>query len=243
MEWVRMETQYVTGISRALGGSGDPSEVTAFGVFLGIKAALKTNRGSEDLSGIKIAIQGVGHVGYNLCHYLHDAGAEIFISDINREAVDRAVAEFDATAIDGDKIHTLDADVFAPCALGAVLNDKTIPEIKTPIIGGAANNQLASSNEHGAALLKRGILYAPDYAINSGGLINVANELEGYNRERAFKQAEGIYDTLMEIFKMSADEGIPTNEASDRLAENRIRSVAKLKTFYTSTPRLVFRRG
>ncbi len=243
MEWVRMETQYVTGISRALGGSGDPSVVTAFGVFLGIKAALKTKLGTEDLSGIKVAIQGVGHVGYNLCQYLHDAGAEIFISDINQEAVDRAVAEFDANAIDGDKIHALDVDVFAPCALGAVLDDKTIPDIKASIIGGAANNQLASSNEHGAALLKRGILYAPDYAINSGGLINVANELEGYNRERAFKQAEGIYDTLMEIFKMSADEGIPTNEASDRLAENRIRSVAKLKTFYTSTPRLVFKRG
>ncbi len=243
MEWVRMETQYVTGISRALGGSGDPSVVTAFGVFLGIKAALKTKLGTEDLSGIKVAIQGVGHVGYNLCQYLHDAGAEIFISDINQEAVDRAVAEFDANAIDGDKIHALDVDVFAPCALGAVLDDKTIPDIKASIIGGAANNQLASSNEHGAALLKRGILYAPDYAINSGGLINVANELEGYNRERAFKQAEGIYDTLMEIFKMSADEGIPTNEASDRLAENRIRSVAKLKTFYTSTLRLVFKRG
>ena len=243
MEWVRMETQYVTGISRALGGSGDPSLVTAFGVFLGIKAALKTRLGTEDLSGIKVAIQGVGHVGYNLCRYLYDAGAEIFISDINQEAVDRAVAEFDVTAIDGDKIHALDVDVFAPCALGAVLNDETIPEIKASIIGGAANNQLASSKEHGAALLKRGILYAPDYAINSGGLINVANELEGYDRERAFKQAEGIYDTLMEIFKMSAEEGIPTNVASDRLAENRIRSVAKFKTLYTSTPRRVFRRG
>lgn len=243
MEWVRMETQYVTGISRALGGSGDPSVVTAYGVFLGIKAALKTKRGTEDLSGIKVAIQGVGHVGYKLCRYLYDAGAEIYVSDINQEAVNRAVAEFDANAINADKIHALDVDVFAPCALGAVLNDKTIPEIKASIIGGAANNQLAASREHGAALLERGILYAPDYAINSGGLINVANELEGYNRERAFKQAEGIYDTLIEIFRMSAAEGIPTNVASDRLAENRIRSVAKLKTFYTSTPRLVFKRG
>ena len=243
MEWARMETRYVTGISRALGGSGDPSVVTAFGVFMGIKAALKTKRGTENLSGIKVTIQGVEHVGYNLCRYLHDAGAEIFVSDINQEEVDRAVAEFDANAIDSDKIHALDVDVFAPCAMGAVLDDKTIPEIKASIIGGAANNQLAASREHGAALLKRGILYAPDYAINSGGLINVANELEGYNRERAFQQAEGIYDTLMEIFKMSVDEGIPTNVASDRLAENRIRSVAKLKTFYTSTPRLVFKRG
>ncbi len=243
MECVRMETRYVTGISRALGGSGDPSVVTAFGVFVGIKAALKTKRGTEDLSGIKVAIQGVGHVGYKLCRYLHDAGADLFVSDINQEAVDRAVTEFDANAIEGDNIHALDVDVFAPCALGAVLDDRTIAEIKALIVAGAANNQLAASREHGAALLKRGILYAPDYAINSGGLINVANELEGYNRERAFKQAEGIYDTLMEIFKMSADEGIPTNVASDRLAENRIRSVAKLKTFYTGTPRLVFKRG
>ncbi|UCD37479.1 MAG: Glu/Leu/Phe/Val dehydrogenase [Fidelibacterota bacterium] len=242
MEWVRMETQCVTGISRALGGSGDPSPVTAFGVFVGIKAALKTKLGTESLDGVKVAVQGVGHVGHNLCRYLHDAGAELFISDINTASVDRVVAEFDATALDGDQIHALEVDVFAPCALGAVLNDKTIPEIKASIVGGAANNQLASSKVHGAALLKRNILYAPDYAINSGGLINVANELEGYNRERAFKQAEGIYDTLMEVFKMSADEGIPTNEASDRLAENRILSVAKFKTFYTNTSRRVFKR-
>lgn len=242
MEWVRMETRYVTGISRALGGSGDPSPVTAFGVFVGIKAALKIKLGTEDLSGIKIAVQGVGHVGYNLCRYLHDAGTELFISDINQASVDRAVAEFDATAVNGDQIHALDVDVFAPCALGAVLNGKTIPEIKASIVAGAANNQLASSKGDGAALLKRNILYAPDYAINSGGLINVANELEGYNRERAFKQAEAIHDTLMEIFQMSAEEGIPTSEASDRLAENRIRSVAKLGTFYTSTPSRVFRR-
>lgn len=242
MEWVRMETQYVTGISRALGGSGDPSPVTAFGVFVGIKAARKTKAGTEDLSGIKVAVQGVGHVGYNLCRYLHDAGVELYVSDINQERVERVVNEFDAKAVNGNEIHALDVDVFAPCALGAVLNDETIPEIKASIIGGAANNQLATSKEHGASLLKRNILYAPDYAINSGGLINVANELEGYNRERAFKQAEGIYDTLMEIFKMSVEEGIPTNQASDRLAEYRIQNVAKSKSFYTNSPRRVFKR-
>ena len=243
MEWVRMETHYVTGISRALGGSGDPSPVTAFGVFVGIRAALKTQRGSEDLSGVKIAVQGVGHVGYKLCRYLHDAGAELYISDINQEAVDRAMAEFDATQEDSDKIHSIDVDVFAPCALGAVLNDTTIPELKAPIVAGAANNQLATSKQHGAALLKRDILYAPDYAINAGGLINVANELEGYNRERAFQQAESIYYTLMEIFRTSAETGIPTNEASDRLAENRLRSVATIKTFFTSGPGKAIRGG
>jgi leucine dehydrogenase len=243
MEWVRMETQYVTGISRALGGSGDPSSVTAFGVFVGIKAALKIKIGTEDISGIRVAVQGVGHVGYNLCRYLHDAGAELFVSDINKAAVGQAVTEFGATSLNGDQIHSHDVDVFAPCALGAILNDDTIPQIKATIVAGAANNQLAISKVHSAMLLKRNILYAPDYAINSGGLINVANELEGYNRERAFKQAEGIYDTLMQIFTMSAEEGIPTSEASDRLAEQRLRNMAKLKTFYTSTPGRVFRRG
>ncbi|MFC1483581.1 Glu/Leu/Phe/Val dehydrogenase [Candidatus Neomarinimicrobiota bacterium] len=243
MEWVRMETQYVTGISRALGGSGDPSSVTAFGVFVGIKAALKIKIGTEDISGIRVAVQGVGHVGYNLCRYLHDAGAELFVSDINKAAVEQAVTEFGATSLNGDQIHAHDVDVYAPCAMGAILNDDTIPQIKATIVAGAANNQLAISKVHGAMLLKRNILYAPDYAINSGGLINVANELEGYNRERAFKQAEGIYDTLMQIFKRSVEEGIPTSEASDRLAEKRLRNMAKLKTFYTSTPRRVFKRG
>lgn len=243
MEWVRHETNNVTGISKALGGSGDPSPVTAFGTFMGIKAALKTKFGTDDLSGTKVAIQGVGHVGQNLCKFLNDAGAELFITDVNEAAVGFAVDEFGAKFVEGDKIHSVDVDVYAPCAMGATLNDKTIPEIKAKIIAGAANNQLEKSNVHGAALLKRGILYAPDYAINAGGLINVANELDGYNRDRAFKQAEGIYDTLMEIFKMSAAEGIPTNEASDRLAEERIKQVASIKTFYNSTGPKQFRRS
>ena len=237
MEWVRDETRHVTGISKALGGSGDPSPVTAFVVFIGMKAALLTARGSDDLSGIKVAVQGVGHVGYNLCRYLNAAGAELFVADVNEDAVERARNEFGAIALSGDEIYTFDADIFAPCAMGATLNDETIPLLKVSIVAGAANNQLAKSI-HGAALLKRNILYAPDYAINAGGLINVANELEGYNRERAFKQAEGIHDTLLAIFKMSKDEGIPTNEASDRLAEERIRRMAKLRgSFSPSQPR------
>ncbi|MFQ6030690.1 MAG: leucine dehydrogenase, partial [Dehalococcoidia bacterium] len=243
MEWVRMETQYVTGISRALGGSGDPSPVTAFGVFVGIKACLKTKFDQDSVRGVKVAVQGVGHVGYHICRYLHDAGAELYVTDIDQERLDRCAAEFDAQAVNGEDIHTLDVDVFAPCAMGAILNDATIPELKAPIVAGAANNQLGNSAVHGEMLIKRGILYAPDYAINAGGLINVANELEGYNRERAFKQAEGIYDTLMDIFKRSATEGVPTNVASDRQAEDRIRQVAKLKTFYTRPAGRTFRRG
>ncbi|MCK4578330.1 MAG: Glu/Leu/Phe/Val dehydrogenase [Candidatus Marinimicrobia bacterium] len=243
MEWVRNETQYVTGISRALGGSGDPSPVTALGVFVGIQAAFKTRRGSEDLNEVKVAVQGVGHVGYHICRLLHEAGAQLFVSDVNQLAVEIIVEEFGATAVNGDEIYGLDVDVFAPCAMGAILNDKTIPQLKAEIIAGAANNQLAESKKHGEALLKRGILYAPDYAINAGGLINVANELEGYNRDRAFQQAEGIYDTLMAIFKTSEAQGIPTNVASDQLAEERIQQVAKIKTFYTSTTHRVFKRS
>ena len=235
MEWVRNETRHVTGISKALGGSGDPSPVTAFGVFVGMKAALSTKFGSDDFNGRKVAIQGVGHVGYNLCRYLNGAGAQLFVTDVNAEAVTRAEREFGAKQVDGEAIYELDVDIFAPCAMGATLNDDTIPRLKAPIVAGAANNQLANSR-HGADLLKRDILYAPDYAINAGGLINVANELEGYNRERAFKQAEGIHETLMSIFKLSRDEDIPANEASDRLAEDRIRRMAQLKTSFASTP-------
>ncbi|MFC1481423.1 Glu/Leu/Phe/Val dehydrogenase [Candidatus Neomarinimicrobiota bacterium] len=234
MEWVRMETRSVTGISKALGGSGDPSPVTAFGTFMGIKAALKWMHSSEDLSGIKVGVQGVGHVGYYLCKNLHEAGAELFVTDVDQKAVDAAVQEFDAVQLSNDDIYGYDLDVFAPCAMGAILDDETIPRLKAKIVAGAANNQLAVSNKHGGELKKRGILYAPDYAINAGGLINVANELEGYNQERAFQQAEGIYDKLAEIFRLSDDQGIPTNFASDKLAEDRIQRVAQIKTLYTS---------
>ncbi len=234
MEWVRMETRSVTGISKALGGSGDPSPVTAFGTFMGIKAALNWMHHNEDLSGIKVGVQGVGHVGYYLCQYLHEAGAELFVTDVNQKALDAVVEEFGAVQLNNNDIYGYDLDVFAPCAMGAILDDDTIPQLKAKIVAGAANNQLAVSNKHGGELKKQGILYAPDYAINAGGLINVANELEGYNQERAFQQAEGIYDKLAEIFHLSDSQDLPTNLASDQLAEERIRRVAQIKTFYTS---------
>jgi len=243
MEWVRNETRYVTGISKALGGSGDPSPVTALGVFVGLQAAWKTKMDTEGLSGIKVAVQGIGHVGYHLCRLLHEAGAQLFIADVKQEAIGRAVRDFDATEVSGKEIYGLDVEIFSPCAMGAILNEDTIPQIKAKVVGGAANNQLAESKVHGEALRKRGILYAPDYAINAGGLINVANELEGYNQERAFQQAEGIYDTLVEIFRVSEKEGISTNAASDRLGEERIQQVAKLKQFYIRSTSRVFKRG
>ena len=231
MEHVRMETNYVTGISKALGGSGDPSPVTAYGVFIGIKACVKERLNKTEISGLKVSVQGLGHVGMHLCEYLHKAGAELFVTDIDQTLMGQAVNRFGATPVEAELINDLDVDVYAPCALGATINKDTIDNYKCTIIAGSANNQLAENN-FGMELKKRDILYAPDYAINAGGLINVSNELEGYNRERAFSQAEGIYDTLSEIFRRSKKENISTNEASDREAEHRIRKIGELKTFY-----------
>lgn len=235
MEWVRTETNHVTGISRALGGSGDPSVVTAYGVYVGMKAAVKSKLNRNSLDGLKIGVQGLGHVGMILVDYLAKDGVKLFVTDIDQNSIDKAVKDYNATAVGLDEIYGLDMDVFAPCALGAILNDETIPQLKCSIIAGAANNQLAKSHEHGKALMSKGVLVAPDYVINAGGLINVSNELEGYNRERAFNKAEGIYDTLMAIFKRSEEADIPTNIASDYLAEERIRILGELKSIYTST--------
>ena len=231
MEYVRMETGYVTGISQALGGSGDPSPVTAYGVFIGMKAAIKERLNKTEFSGLKISVQGLGSVGMSLCEYLYNAGAELFVTDLDQVVMGQAVDRFSATPVESDAIYDLDVDVYAPCALGATINLDTVDKFKCSIIAGAANNQLIES-DFGDKLKKRKILYAPDYAINAGGLINVSNELEGYNRDRAFSQAEGIYETLMEIFQRSSSENISTNEASDRQAEDRINKISGLKSFY-----------
>jgi leucine dehydrogenase len=182
MEWVRMETRFVTGISRALGGSGDPSLVTAFGVYVGMKAACNRVWNSDSLDGKKIAVQGLGHVGQHLVKYLIEAGAELFVNDIDEEKVEEVKKRFGVKSVLTDDIYGLDVDIFAPCALGGVINDETIPQLKCSIIAGAANNQLEQEKVHGETLMKIGILYAPDYAINAGGLINVYNELTGYDR-------------------------------------------------------------
>ena len=232
MEWVRMETQYVTGISRALGGSGDPSPVTAQGVFVGIKASVKKQLGKNSIAGLKVGVQGLGHVGYYLCKYLHDAGAKLVVADLYEPSIKRVVDEFNADVVGVDDIYDADVDIYAPCALGATLNDETIPRLKASIVAGAANNQLENELVHDKMVCEKGILYAPDYAINAGGLINVSNELEGYNQDKAYSQAEGIYDTLMEIFNRSDNENIPTNIASDKQAEDRIGKIGTLKSFY-----------
>lgn len=232
MEWVRMETKYVTGIDRALGGSGDPSPVTAYGVYHGMKAAMKELTGSDSLRGKSISVQGAGHVASYLCDHLAKEGAKISVTDIYQDKVKAIVEKTKAKYVPPEKIYDVPADIFCPCALGAIINDKTLPRLKVKIIAGGANNQLADERKHGPMLVKRGIIYAPDYAINAGGLMSVANELEGYAGERALKQAEGIYDTILRIFEISKKQKIPTYEASNRLAEERIASISHIHNLY-----------
>lgn len=225
MDYIHLETDHVVGLQ---GRSGDPSPVTAYGVYMGMKATAKEKFGSDSLAGKTVAVQGCGHVGYYLSRYLHEEGARLIVTDIDKEKVRQAVEEFRARAVGLDEIYGVQAEVFAPCALGAVLNDATIPQLKVQIVAGGANNQLAEER-HGDLLAERGILYAPDYVLNAGGLINVNSELEGWSAERAKRKAGEIYDTILRLFAVAKEEGIPTYRAADRLAERRIEAVGKLK--------------
>jgi leucine dehydrogenase len=216
------ETAHVVGRPADRGGSGDPSPFTAYGCLVGIRAALDHLGRADGLRGARVAIQGLGHVGWHLARLLAEAGARLIVSDIRPEIVERAVRTFGAEAIAVDEIHTADVDVFAPCALGAVINDRTIPALKARIVAGSANNQLAEGR-HGAVLRQRGVLYAPDYVVNAGGLMNVAAELGTYDATAVRRRIEGIYDTLMDIFARADRQGIPTNAAADRIAEERFR--------------------
>src|SRR5436305_9787249 len=186
MDYVHMETDYVSGLA---GRSGDPSPVTAHGVFRAIQAAAKDRWGSDDLSSRTVAVQGCGHVGYYLAKELHEAGAKLVATDIDGERVKRVVSEFAARGVTSDEIYGVQADIFAPCALGAIINDKTIPQLKVEIVAGAANNQLLEER-HGDELTRRNILYAPDYVANAGGVINVYSELAGWPPARAFRKAD-----------------------------------------------------
>jgi len=233
MEWIRMETKYVTGTSRALGGSGDPSPVTGYGIYVGLKACVREVFGNDSLRGKKVAIQGAGKVGTYLGEHLAKEGAKIFITDIYEDKAKRAAKKLKATYVKPNKILDLSVDIFAPCALGGSLNDETIPKLRCKIVAGGANNQLLDEKKHIAQLTERGILWAPDFAINAGGLINVANELEGYREERALKRAEGIYHTLLDIFSIAKREHITTSQAANRLAEDRISKISRIKQFYT----------
>ncbi|HYW31204.1 MAG TPA: Glu/Leu/Phe/Val dehydrogenase dimerization domain-containing protein [Gemmatimonas sp.] len=232
MDFVHMETKYVAGIGSR---SGDPSSVTAHGVFRAIEASAFEKWGDDSLAGKTVAIQGCGHVGYHLAKELHSAGAQLIITDIDAARIQNVVQATGARVVGLTEIYGVQADIFAPCALGGIINDDTIPQLKVEIVSGAANNQLLDSS-HGDELEKRGILYAPDYVANAGGVINVYSELTGWSRERALRKADEIYETVLSVFRIAKGVGIPTYLAADRVAEQRIAAVRGMMKTWPQYP-------
>jgi leucine dehydrogenase len=223
MEYILKETSYVAGLQNR---SGDPSPHTARGVFRAMQAAARHRWGRDDLSGRSVAIQGCGHVGYYLAGELARVGAKLVVTDVDPERVKRVVAEHHATPVPAEEIYSAQADIFAPCALGGILNDQTIPKLRVEVVSGAANNQLLEPR-HGDLLQQRGILYAPDYAVNAGGVINgCCIEMLGWDVDRTLNKTDAIYDTLLKIFATAEGENIPTYQAADRLAEARLADAA-----------------
>ena len=232
MGHIARESEWVMGTGQASGGSGDPSPVTAWGVFHGIRATLEVVFGSPDVRGRKVAIQGVGHVGYYLAGYLAEAGAKLFYTDINATKLQKCVDEFGGEIIDGEAFYAMDVDVLAPCAIGGIINEHTIPQIKAPIIAGGANNVLNHEVNDGLAVLERGITYAPDYVINAGGLINVYSELRSWPRDKAMDDAAGIFNTVKDIINRAKAQGSTTNQAAEELAQRRVAQVAHIKRLH-----------
>lgn len=226
MEVIRGVTRHVTGVSPSHGGSGDPSPFTALGVRRGIEACVKHRMGRDTLEGLHVAVQGVGHVGLFLCKELRDKGVKLTVADVDPLKAERAQRELGADVVPIERIFDVECDVIAPCALGSALNDETIPRLRCKIVAGAANNQLAETR-HGEALFQRGILYAPDYAINAGGLINVAEEVRGYDAERARERTMHVYDTILEICERSARLQLPTYRVADTIVEERLAKTAR----------------
>ncbi|MBS3993203.1 MAG: Glu/Leu/Phe/Val dehydrogenase [Bacteroidetes bacterium] len=222
MDIMKEVTPYVSGISESLGGSGNPSPVTAYGVFMGIKASCKYVYGSDEIHGKKIWVQGVGNVGETLVKHLTEAGAHVIITDIYKEKLKEISNKYGATIYDGLDVFSQSVDIYAPCALGATINDQTINKLKAKIIAGGANNQLEDENKHGKLLKEKGIVYAPDFLINAGGIINVNAEVAGYDLKESMKRTENIYNTTLEIFNLSDKEGITTHEAALNIALRRI---------------------
>lgn len=233
MDFVHMETDYVAGLATR---SGDPSPVTARGVFRAIQACARQRWGSDSIAGKTVAVQGLGHVGYYLCKELHAHEANLVVTDIDAARVKRAVDEFGARAVDLEQIYSVAADIFSPCALGGILNDDTIPKLKVEIVAGAANNQLLEER-HGDALEARGLLYAPDYVANAGGVINVYSELAGWTSQRALRKADEIYETTLGVFEIAKETSVPTYVAADRLAERRLQAVGGLVRTWPQWPR------
>ena len=228
MDTVRRESRWVTGCSHTYGGSGDPSPVTAYGVFQGIKACALEVFGDTELEGRTVAIQGVGKVGHALCGHLSGAGAKVIVADSDVDNLARAVSDFGVETCDVATVHSLPVDIYSPCAMGGGINDDTISELSCRVIAGAANNQL-QHDTHGDKLRDLGILYAPDFVLNAGGLINVEDELRGYNRDRAMSRVEGIYRQLQQIFTVAKERGISTARAAKDYAEERIRDISRIR--------------
>jgi leucine dehydrogenase len=232
MEYVKMETDSVVGLPESMGGGGDPSPVTAYGVYMGMKASAKRAFGSDSLSGKKISIQGIGKVGMHLVELVHKEGALITVSDINDANLKHAATTYGTVIVDGSAIYSTAADIFAPCALGAILNTENINALNCSIIAGAANNQLAIEEEHGNMIKEKGFLYAPDFLINAGGLINVYSEYIGYNRDNALRDTEKIYETTLNIYNVAEEQGIHTQKAATHLAQKRIDDMLSVHSTY-----------
>lgn len=228
MEIIKMETDYVSGLPENMGGSGDPSPVTAYGVYVSMKASARETWGSDSLNGKKVLVQGIGHVGEVLVSHLTKEGAKVYINDINQDRLKEVANTYKAEVVSADTMFDLDIDIYAPCALGATVNDNTLSKLKCKIICGAANNQLADETIHGEIVGQKGILYAPDFVVNAGGIINVYYELDGYNRERALAHAEKIYDTTFNLFQLAKAEKIATYKAANKLGEQRIEAIARI---------------
>lgn len=231
MSWVHQETNHVTGIPESIGGSGNPSPVTAYGIYLGMKAAANKKFGSDSLEGKRIIVQGVGSVGSHLINHLNKENAKLFVFDIWEEAVKRAVEATGAKVISAEEVYTTEADIYSPNALGATLNPDTIPQLNVQVVAGGANNQLLDELRDGKALEERGILYAPDFLINAGGLINVYTEIEGYNRERAMDRCEGIYQKTLEVLDYAQENAKAPQAAALELAQQRLQTMARMQRY------------
>ena len=227
MDLVRTVTPYVTGISEEKGGAGNPSPITAYGVFMGMKAAAKYKFGSDDLENKVIYVQGIGNVGEALVENLTNEGAKVYISDISQERLEEVRDKYSVSIYTGDKLYEEEMDIYAPCALGATVNDDTIHKLKAKIIAGAANNQLADEQKHGMLLREKGIVYAPDFLINAGGIINVYAELENYGKQEIIRKTENIFNTTLEILSSAETNDLTTHQAALRIAQSRINSRKK----------------
>jgi leucine dehydrogenase len=227
MDLVRSVTPHVTGISESLGGAGNPSPITAYGVYMGMKAAAKFQFGTDNLEGKKVVVQGIGHVGETLVDYLTKENANVIVADINEERLQYINKTYGAEIFRGDNVYAADMDIYAPCALGATVNDDTINVLKAQVIAGAANNQLADEVKHGHLLQEKGIVYAPDFLINAGGIINVYAELEGYGKDEIMRKTENIYNTTLEILDNANANGVTTHQAALNIAQDRIETRKK----------------